>query len=72
MHLFRDVRFPTLLLWQFHPPGVGEPRLDTVAAQQRTRAIRSPEQWARLPAWLRRPAEPAELQRSPQFHHEVP
>jgi hypothetical protein len=37
-------------------------------AIERARAILTPEQWARVPAWLTRPAEVQELQRSPTLH----
>lgn len=42
------------------------------AANERTRAILTAEQWSRLPAWLTRPAEPDDLQRSPTFQATVP
>jgi hypothetical protein len=42
------------------------------AALQRTRGILTTDQWNRLPAWLTRPVQPGELQRSPRFQMEVP
>lgn len=41
-------------------------------AIERTRAILTPEQWAHLPHWLTRPADPAELQVAPTFQMRVP
>lgn len=42
------------------------------SAIERTHAILTPAQWERVPAWLKRPAEPAELQRPPAIQAPVP
>lgn len=41
--------------------------LDDIA-RERTRELLTPAQWARIPAWLTRPVQPAELEKPPTVH----